>query len=69
LKIISTNKIPTTKTPKPNKNHVNCLGIVLAAVAFQSTFHSKIHQNNIFYYLKIIFDISILKLFKNSKKN
>jgi hypothetical protein len=45
------------------------LFVNMAAVAFQSTFHSKIHQNNIFYYLKIIFDISILKLFKNSKKN
>jgi hypothetical protein len=44
------------------------LFVNVAAVAFQSTFHSKIHQNNIFYCLKIIFDISILKLFKNNKK-
>jgi hypothetical protein len=32
-------------------------------------FHSEIHQNNIFFYfLKIIFDISVSKLFENTKE-
>jgi hypothetical protein len=29
----------------------------VVAVAFQSTFYLEIHQNNFFYFLKIIFDI------------
>jgi hypothetical protein len=34
----------------------------VVAVAFESTFYSHMHQNNIFFYfLKIIFDISTLK--------
>jgi hypothetical protein len=34
----------------------------VVAVAFQSVFHLEIHQNNIFFYfLKIIFDISVSK--------
>jgi hypothetical protein len=33
----------------------------VVAVAFQSAFHYKIHQNNIFLFFKIIFDISTLK--------
>jgi len=37
----------------------------MVAVAF----HLEIYQNNIFFYfLKIIFDISVSKLFKNIKK-
>jgi len=37
-------------------------------VAFQSNFHLKIHQKNIFYFLKFIFDINISKRSKNTKK-
>jgi hypothetical protein len=33
----------------------------MVAVAFQSSFHLEIYQNNIFYFLKIIFDISASK--------
>jgi len=41
----------------------------VVAVAFQSVFHLKIHQNNNFYYfLRIIFDINISKWSKNTKK-
>jgi hypothetical protein len=40
----------------------------IVVVAFQSTFHLKIHQKNIFFYfLKIIFDINALKQSKNTK--
>ena len=43
-------------------------GSVIATV-FQSAFRSEIHQNNIFFiFLKIIFDISTSKRFKNLKK-
>jgi hypothetical protein len=35
--------------------------VVADLVAFQNAFHLKIHQNNIFYFLKIIFNISISK--------
>jgi len=39
-------------------------------VAFKSFFHSEIYENNIFYFLKIIFnDINLYKQFKNIKKN
>jgi hypothetical protein len=38
------------------------------AVAFQSVFRVKIHQNDIFLFLKIIFEISISKQFKIFKK-
>jgi hypothetical protein len=31
------------------------------AVTFQSVFHLEIYQNNIFYFLKIIFDINVSK--------
>jgi hypothetical protein len=30
----------------------------VVAVAFQSAFYLEMHQNNFFYFLKIIFDIS-----------
>jgi len=33
----------------------------VVAGAFQITFHAKIHANDFFYFLKIIFDISPLK--------
>jgi hypothetical protein len=33
----------------------------VVAVAFQSVFHSKMRQNNIFLFLKIIFDINTSK--------
>jgi hypothetical protein len=34
---------------------------IVVVVAVQSNFHLKIYQNKIFYFLKIIFDISTLK--------
>jgi hypothetical protein len=37
-------------------------------VAVQSDFHLKIHHIIFFYFLKIIFDISISKRFENIKK-
>jgi hypothetical protein len=41
----------------------------VVAVAVQSVFRLEMHQNNIFFYfLKIIFDISISKQSKNIKK-
>jgi hypothetical protein len=33
----------------------------VVAVAFQSAFYLEVYQNNIFYFLKIIFDISASK--------
>jgi len=36
-------------------------------VAFQIAFHAEIHANDVFYFLKIIFDISILKRSKKYK--
>jgi hypothetical protein len=42
---------------------------VWECVAFQSVFYSEIHQNNIFYFKKIIFDISTSKGSENIKKN
>jgi len=36
----------------------------LVVVAFQITFHAEMHVNDFFYFLKIIFDISISKRFK-----
>ena len=40
----------------------------VVTVAFQSSFYLEIYQNNIFYFLKIIFDISVSKWSKNTKK-
>jgi hypothetical protein len=40
-------------------------GVVV--VAFQITFHAEIHVNDFFYFLKIIFNISILKRSKKYK--
>ena len=39
----------------------------VVAVAFQSVFYLEMYQNNIFLFLKIIFDISISKWSKNTK--
>jgi hypothetical protein len=39
----------------------------VVAGAFQITFRAKMHANNVFYFFKIIFDISILKRSKTYK--
>ena len=39
----------------------------VVAVAFQIAFRAEIHANNVFYFLKIIFDINTLKRFKKYK--
>jgi hypothetical protein len=36
-------------------------GSCVVAFAFQSVFYLEMHQNNFFYFKKIIFDISALK--------
>jgi len=41
--------------------------VSVVVVVFQSVFCLEIYQNNIFF-IKIIYDISILKQFKNIKK-
>jgi hypothetical protein len=41
---------------------------IMVAVAVQSAFRLEIHQNNIFFKKKIIFEIRTLKRFKNIKK-
>jgi hypothetical protein len=41
----------------------------VTAVAFQSIFYLEMHQKNkFFYFLKIVFDISTSKWFKNTNK-
>jgi hypothetical protein len=41
----------------------------VVAVVFQSVFYLEMHQNNVFlFFKKSIFDISALKLSKNTKK-
>jgi len=40
----------------------------VVVIVFQSVFYLKIYQSNIFNFLKIIFEISALKLSKNTKK-
>jgi len=40
----------------------------MVAIVFQSVFYLKIHQNNFFYFLKIIFHTSALKWSENIKK-
>jgi hypothetical protein len=40
----------------------------MVVVAFQSAFYLEMHQNNIFYFFKFIFDINTLKQSKNNKK-
>ena len=39
----------------------------MIAVVFQITFHVEIHVNDVFYFLKIIFNISTSKQFKTYK--
>jgi hypothetical protein len=39
----------------------------VVAVAFQIVFRVKMHANDFFYFLKIIFDISTSKWFENTK--
>jgi hypothetical protein len=46
------------------KMFVSCMVVV----AFQSVFYLEMHQNNFFYILKIIFDISVSKWSENTKK-
>jgi len=41
---------------------------IVVTVVFYSVFYSEIYQNNIFYFLKIIFDINASKWSKNTKK-
>jgi hypothetical protein len=40
----------------------------VVVVAFQSIFYTEMHQNDFFYFFKIIFEISALKLSKTHKK-
>jgi hypothetical protein len=51
-----------------SSNNSSPFGIVIA-VAFQSTFHLEMYRNNVFlFFFKFIFDISISKQSKNTKK-
>ena len=52
---------------KPSINIVS-LGLFEIVVAVQSTFRLEMHQNDIFYFKKIIFEISTLKRSKILKK-
>jgi len=46
------------------------VGILIAVtVTVQNAFHLEMHQHKIFYFLKIIFDISTSKRSENIKKN
>ena len=56
--------------PYLQKYYVTSKGLFRSVVeiAFQSVFHLKKYQKNIFYFLKIIFNISALKWSKNIKK-
>jgi len=42
--------------------------ISVVMIVFQSDFHLEMYQNNIFYFKKVIFDISIWKWYENIKK-
>ena len=42
-------------------NNMYSLFESIVAVAFQSTFHVEIHQNDVFFFKKIIFKINISK--------
>jgi hypothetical protein len=42
---------------------------IVVVVIVQSVFRLEMHQNNIFYFLKIIFNISTSKQYKNIKNN
>jgi hypothetical protein len=41
---------------------------IMVTIEIKSVFHLEMHQNNFFYFLKNIFEISISKGFKNIKK-
>jgi hypothetical protein len=43
------------------KNMYKMFSSCVVVVAFQSVFYLKMHQNNFFIFLKIIFDISVSK--------
>jgi hypothetical protein len=47
---------------------LNLFGSVVA-VAFQSVFRAEMHQNDVFLFLKIIFEINVSKRSKTLKKN
>jgi hypothetical protein len=57
------------------KAFIVILGVVtrvfdnVVVVAFQIIFYAEIHVNDFFYFLKIIFDISTLKLSKKYKQH
>jgi hypothetical protein len=64
-------KHPKRKRKEEEKNGLQCqnkdLQYVFGSVVlviFQNIFHAEMHQNNFFYFLKIIFEISTSKLFK-----
>jgi hypothetical protein len=44
-----------------------CVFESVVSIAFQSVFHLQMHQNNFFYFLKIIFNIIASKQSKNTK--
>jgi hypothetical protein len=48
-------------------NESDLFGTVVTVV-FQSVFRAEMHQNDVFYFLKIIFKISTSKQFKIYKK-
>jgi hypothetical protein len=50
------------------KNMYEIFGSCVIAVAFQNGFYLEIHQNNFFYFLKIIFYINASKWSENTKK-
>jgi hypothetical protein len=50
----------------PPLGHESVFGSVIAG-AFQITFRAKMHVNDVFYFLKIIFDISTSKRSKTYK--
>jgi len=49
------------------KNMYKIFGRSVVAIVFQHAFYLEMHQNNIFYFLKINFDISTLKWSENTK--
>jgi len=50
------------------KHTLNVMFGSMVTFISQSVFRSEIHENNIFYFLKIIFNTSTSKRFKNTKK-
>jgi hypothetical protein len=60
---LALNAEATTET----NDHKGLFGSVVVVV-FQSAFHSEMYQNDFFYFLKIIFEISASKRSKTYKK-